>query len=119
MDNRRIDLSLTGHDDFRLAMTLAFKSQYKATGYRIHENHLVLYWVDSPESTPFPYAMELSDVIPFVWGWLQKTQPSSGRPDHDGDNEKGYRVFNEAWGHVFGDYRAFIAITPIWAMYGK
>lgn len=41
------------------------------------------------------------------------------QPDHDGDNEKGWRLYNETWGMVGGDHSAFAAVEPAWAMYGK
>lgn len=63
--------------------------------------------------------MDLDETINFVWGWLEKTSPLTSEPDHDGDNGKGFFIFNESWGHVFGEWQAFIAIEPIWAMYGK
>lgn len=116
MDNRKIDLWL--EDKFELAMQLAM-GVHKAIGYRVHENNMVLYWAKSDKMTPFPYEMSITDATNFVSGWLQKTEPNHPRPDHDGDNEKGFRIFNEDWGHVFGEWQAFIAITPIWAMYGK
>jgi hypothetical protein len=118
MDNRRIDLSLTGKPDFELAMKLAVIGR-KAIGYRVHENHLIFYWAKSEKMTALPYGMEVDEVTNFAWGWLLKNKPSASRPDHDGDNEHGFRIYNESWGHVFGEWEAIIAITPIWAMYGK
>lgn len=41
------------------------------------------------------------------------------KPDIDGDCGKGWRVFNESWGHVYGMYHAICAVQPVWAMYGK
>jgi hypothetical protein len=116
MDNRKIELVMD--DNFELAMQLAIGHR-KTMGYQIHENCMVLYWAKSNKMASLPYEMELQDVISFVKGWLNKTKPNSPQPDHDGDNSQGFRIFNEAWGHVFGEWQAFIAIQPIWAMYGK
>lgn len=88
-------------------------------GYRVHENAIILYWAKSENMIPFPYEMEVKEVTQFVGGWLAKTKPNYPQPDHDGDNEQGFRIYNEGWGHVGGQWEAFIAITPIWAMYGK
>lgn len=118
MDNRHIDVSLAGKADFELAMKLAV-SNHKTIGYRIAENTMILYWTMSDKAAPLPYEMGAEETINFVWGWLQKNPPSGRQPDHDGDNEKGFRIYNESWGHVAGEYQAFVAIAPIWAMYGK
>lgn len=116
MDNRKIDIWLDGN--FELAMQLSI-GRRKVIGYRVHENSIVLYWAKSDKMIPLPYEMDVNDVTQFVAGWLAKTKPDYPKPDHDGDNEQGFRIFNEAWGHVYGEWEAFIAITPIWAMYGK
>lgn len=121
MNNRRIDISAEGKKDFELAIQLSMGKYEKFTtkGYRVFENKLVLYWTKSQQSIELPYEMNIDETINFVWGWLQKTPPIEQEPDHDGDNGKGFRIFNDFWGHVFGEYQAFIAIEPIWAMYGK
>lgn len=68
---------------------------------------------------PLPYPMDCQATTEFVWNWLQQGADYGKQPDHDGDNGKGYRIFNEAWGHVGNDWRAIIAVQPAWAMYGK
>lgn len=117
MDNRTFDLYLEGRKDFELAMKIA--CNHKAIGYEIKEQTLILYWVKHEKMIPLLYEMEVDEVIGFVWGWLERTSPKEKQPDHDGDNEKGFRVYNEDWGHVDNKWEAFVAITPIWAMYGK
>lgn len=67
---------------------------------------------------PLPYPMETTAAIEFAWNWL--AQASYGqKPDIDGDCKKGWRIFNEAWGHVGRDCYAFVAVRPTWALYGK
>lgn len=121
MDNRRIDISLHGKQSFDLAMQLASISNPKTVGFRIHKNHLVLYWSESTNAdySKLPYVMNVPQVTEFAWGWLNSVEPTQEEQDHDGHNGKGFRVFNEAWGHVFGEWQGYIAITPIWAMFGK
>lgn len=63
--------------------------------------------------------MNVEKVTEFAWGCLESNKPTAKEPDHDGDNDKGFRLFTESWGQVFGEYQAFVAIEPIWAMYGK
>lgn len=118
MDNRSIDLTLEGRQDFNHAMRIAIGNK-KTTGYRLHENCMVLYWTESKNSLKLPYPMDTEQTINMVWGWLEYTKPDYPQPDHDGDNGKGFKIFNEAWGHVFGEWQAYIAIQPVWAMYGK
>jgi hypothetical protein len=122
MDNRKIDIHSEGETDFITAMQLATKQGHTQTiGYSLELDGsvMVLYWAKSEKMTPFPYEMSRSEITAFVWGWLQKMKPLGDAPDHDGDNGHGFRVYNEAWGHIMNRWEAFIAITPIWAMYGK
>jgi hypothetical protein len=118
MDNRRIDLCLEWRGDFELAMKIAVAHR-TTVGYRLIDNTLILYWAMSDKAAPLPYEMGAVETTNFVWGWLEKNAPLGRQPDHDGDNGKGFRIYNESWGHVGGEYQAFIAITLIWAMYGK
>jgi hypothetical protein len=79
---------------------------------------LVLFWTADHAMTPLPAPMGPADVEPFVRTWLQAAEYGP-EPDHDGDNSMGWRVYNEAWGHV-GPYRtAICAIEPVWLMHGK
>jgi hypothetical protein len=79
---------------------------------------LVFYWSTTVNMNPFPAPLSYEDVVPFVKAWL-KAADYGQQPDQDGDNGKGCRVYNEAWGHVAGDHYAFVAIEPVWLMYGK
>lgn len=89
-----------------------------------HPMRLVLFWSD-PTGTNFgefhalPAPMSSTDIAPIVKAWLDLEASYGHQPDHDGDNGKGWRVYNEQWGHVAGAYQAFVAIEPVWLMYGK
>lgn len=50
--------------------------------------------------------------------WLKEAKYEN-EPDHDGCNERGWRVFNDAWGRVGDEHGAFVEIQPVWLMYGK
>ncbi|WP_158966189.1 hypothetical protein [Chachezhania sediminis] len=40
--------------------------------------------------------------------------------DADSDNEKGWLLWNDGWGHIEGhDYHSFVAVCPTWIMFGK
>lgn len=118
MDNRNFDMSLEGKKDFDLAMSIAF-GRHEAIGYSIKDGKLILYWTKHPDMVELPYSMKVEDAIPFCWGWLEKNPPKRPAPDHDGDNEQGFRISCDYWGHAAKTYHAFLEIEPIWAMYGK
>lgn len=119
MDNRVFSITSEGDKDFELAMKIAFSRNNKAVGYLVKDNVLIFYWVKSDDMIPLPYEMDVSQATEFSKGWLKSVKPSQREPDHDGDNEIGFSVWCESWGHVNSDYKAFVAIEPIWAMYGK
>ncbi len=75
-----------------------------------HERH--------PELHDLPFGMDAIGAADFARLWLAE-QNYGNEPDHDGDNGKGWRLYNEAWGRVGGHTYSFVAIKPAWAMYGK
>ena len=88
--------------------------------YGVRDNRPDLHGVTiEVEINAFPgKGLDAEAIWPFADAWLKDTH-YGGAPDHDGDNGKGYRIFNEAWGHVCGMYEAFVGIEPAWLMYGK
>ena len=146
MDNRHIDITSEGDDALAIAMKLAWAgapgdraTHYKVvnlvekTGYygeptNSHNTKtvedakgiptMILLWTAERDAVPLPTPMGLEAITGVVTGWL-KDVPRGKQPDHDGSNGHGWRVFNEAWGHVFGHHYAIVAIQPAWAMYGK
>lgn len=117
MDNFHFDMTSKGDKTLRTAMSLF--PQRNVTGYRADaEKGLILYSADSPRATALPFPMTLEQAADFAHGWLEHAD--YGRePDHDGDNGKGWRLYTEDWGHVGGEWQAFAAVQPAWAMYGK
>lgn len=146
MDNRQVDVTSEGDEALWLAIRLAWPGAAggKATHYKTvglakktvyygeptsghststHEvadgtPTLILLWHAERDALPLPYPLELDDAIQFVAGWLRNV-PRGRRPNHDGDNGEGWRVFTESWGHVAGHQYAIVAAQPVWAMYGK
>lgn len=146
MDNRQIDITSEGSKALTLVLTLLWdncpgrkathykvaKYEYKADYYgnptdRHYEKTveseegkqtLILLWHAENGALPLPYPLDLDDAIKFVEGWL-KNADYKDEPDHDGDNGKGWRVFNEQWGYVAGHNYAILGVQPVWAMYGK
>lgn len=82
---------------------------------------LVFYWSDyqnREDVVALPFKMDAAGAADFATRWLAELDYGK-QPDHDGDNEKGWRLYCEGWGHVDGDSSAFVAVAPAWAMYGK
>lgn len=87
-------------------------------GARQATKRLVLFWADHPTMTRFPAQMNATQAEPFILAWLGEA--AYGRePDHDGDNSKGFRIYNEDWGHAAGHWEAFMSVEPIWLLHGK
>jgi hypothetical protein len=90
-------------------------------GKRPKPLRLVFFWSDyekRADMVPFPFKQDAEGAAEFARRWLAEADYGS-EPDHDGDNGKGWRLYNEAWGHVDSDHSAFVAVAPEWAMYGK
>ena len=121
MDNFHIDVTSEGRDMLLLALRLAFRNCPGGTASHFHQADkvLVLFWSTHKDAIPFLTPMDAAGVEPLVSQWLAKADYGS-QPDHDGDNEKGWRVSCDDWGHVkpFG-WPSFVRIEPAWAMYGK
>lgn len=92
----------------------------KVVGWRVDEkpNRLVLYWSNNEGATPLPAPLSGEALLGFVQAWLESVEYGS-EPDHDGSNSRGWRVYNEQWGQVAGNFYAFAAIEPVWLMHGK
>ena len=140
MDNFHIDITAEGNELLANAMKIALNQWIKIVGYVIREpniafkhekyNHLdiparrarmIFLWSDFEKIegfVPFPFVMDAAGCADFAQRWLANVDYGK-QPDHDGDNEKGWRIYNEGWGHVDGLHSAAIAISPAWAMYGK
>lgn len=132
MDNFRIDIMSEGA--IQPAMTLAFGQWHTsgATHYAVRSaspaedrrlarsQRMVLFWTkpSAADAIPFPFKMDAVGAADFATRWLAQADYGH-KPDHDGDNGRGWRLYNECWGHVDDDSAAFVAIAPAWAMYGK
>lgn len=107
------------------ALEIAFQQHSKAVAWAVvplkegsERTRLILFWTNHSEATPLPAPMDCAAAVPFVKSWLSAAD--YGRePDHDGDNGKGCRIYNEAWTHINGMWQAFVAIEPVWLEYGK
>lgn len=124
MDNRHISVQSEGRKSFDLAFQLIFEGAPggKATHYlEDSDKGLVFLWHEEKGASKLPYAMDWKASADLAWGWLQERRHEEYREvlDHDGSNGKGFRVYNEDWGHVAGSFYGILAVLPVWAWYGK
>jgi len=118
MDNFALDITSIENQQLRNAFKL-FSLVRDVVGYSVNDDkEIIFYHSDSPAMHKLPFKMTLEQAADFAYGWLRQANYGP-TPDHDGDNEKGWRLYCEQWGFVHGDRNAFAAVQPIWAMYGK
>ena len=120
MDNFRVDVTSNGN--ILDALKLITRQHSKIKYWKADKDRFLLAWTKPGMSTGWteaPFEMTYEDIAPVIVGWLKNTADYGREPDHDGDNGKGWRVYNEDWGHVDHDFAVFAAVKPVWAMYGK
>ena len=78
-------------------------------------------WCIMIPANKLPYPMGWQAAADLAWGWLTNQPEESYKDylDHDGSDGKGFKVYNEDWGHVAGSHYAFLGVLPVWAWYGK
>ena len=124
MDNFSFDITTDGNLQGWLDCCMV--QYHKAVGWSSHNDEkgqrLVFYWVAPPDRVdgyhPLPSPADSGQICAIAKAWLESVDRGR-QPDHDGDNGRGFRLYNEAWGHVDEHYQAFLALSPAWAMYGK
>jgi len=141
VDNFKIDVVSKGKETLKLALDIALHHEVHVTHYVVIEHKidvnewdkqdkkrttLVLFWSNDesfkPKPSPLPFKMKGEALMSFVWSWLEDTFENDAlgnEPDHDGSNSKGWRIFNETWGHVAGSHYGVVGVQPVWAMHGK
>jgi hypothetical protein len=117
-DNFHIDISAEGDKTLGKAIDLAFNGR-TAEGYIIGDFGLCFLWSlyeKRSGTVAFPFKCNAEAAADFARRWL--AEADYGRqPDHDGDNEKGWHVYNDAWGQVAGMHGSIVAVKPDWQMY--
>lgn len=122
--NFRFDVSSDTRKHFDMAMELAFANCAggKAERYKIDsEKGLILSWGGAESGyEKLVYKMDLEATKEFVWNWVRSADyVDKSCWDSEVDRKKGFRVYNEAWGHIGSDHYAFVAIKPTFMLYGK
>lgn len=119
-DNTRFDMTAV---PIKPALEIAFacSPSGKATHYRVYDNKLVFAWHENAgkEFTKLLVPLTAETAVAVVKDWLAAEGQYGGQPDHDGDNGRSCRIYNESWGHIDHNQYTFVAIEPAWAMYGK
>lgn len=129
MDNRQVDVVSRGKEALGHAVALLFDAHKNgATHFRDfpatpeRPRTLVFYWYEEREAHPFPVRLTVESATELVWNWLQSLKDDEYACAYDDGevwNERGWRAFNEDWGHVFGSHYAFAGFQGRWAWLGK
>lgn len=121
MDNFRIDITSDNKEDFVSAFNIIMNNVpgNKAEGYKMDGDKLILYWhyEDNLGLSKFPRPMFTNDIINFVWSFISNSEYKE--VDLDGSCGRAFRLSNDDWGYINGDYRAFIKVEIKTALYGK
>lgn len=124
MDNFQFDITSDGN--LEQWLTLCMSHNRRSVGYIVDKrvsgpDRLIFFWTE-PEANErinvFPGSADAKLLSAIIQSWLDEV-PYGGQPDHDGSNKKGFRLYNEAWGHIGSHREAFLAVEPAWALYGK
>lgn len=142
MDNRIISIQSKGRKSFDLAFQIMFadtwndKKDQVATHYFEHpDKGLIFLWSDDKFQIKLPdhgdFQTEVAsklltplgwkEAADLSWTWLLN-QPENKYQDwidHDGSMGKGFRIYNEDWGHVAKSHYAILGLVPVYAWYGK
>ncbi len=143
-DNRIFNVNGITIEQLELAVKLLLLNEYgeqiKIRGWYFNPNKgLVLTWHVDKDSKAKPFTdnmgqekpIEEKELVETLWNWLFTDQAKSVvlngydvDADHDGSNEKGWRLYNEEWGCVRDgehtiDHYSVAAFTPAFLWYGK
>lgn len=114
---------ITDDSDIEQSFELAFRKNHKgASGWAEIDGALVFAWGNVSGSdnpfTPLPVRIDGKTAAEMAKAWLE-TQDYGTNPPWDGTHTKGYRLYNESYGHAGGHFQGFAAIKPHWIVYGK
>jgi hypothetical protein len=129
MDNRIFNVNGRGLEMLSQTLKLAFSQSGNklAKCWRfIPEKGFVLFWTDAADAHMLPAPMDADALAPMIHKWMESTDAQQmkcegwdANADHDGDNNPGWRVYVENWGHVADHWQAICAVRPVYLWYGK
>lgn len=112
-------LRVSGESLERLKTVIGLTSA-KAVGYTVDdEKGIIFYRYPRDAMTPFPSELSADRCAEIAYDWLTTKAKYGKKPDHDGDNEPGWLCYCDGWGWVDGFDGSFVAVKPMWMMYGK
>jgi hypothetical protein len=133
MDNKVFNVNGDTKERLLKALELVMGTTTVA-GWRVEKTKgLILLWhVDKDKGTALPTPLDFNATTDIAWAWLNSKEGQEFKPidewdtdtDHDGSNERGWRVYVESWGHIRDgknsiDHYSICAIVPAYCWYGK
>lgn len=124
MDNFSIDITCEGNTRLASALGIVFFDRVTATHYKSEPAtketpaRLVLLSYLSGGASELPFTLTTRNAPAFVMGWLAE-QDMPPEPDVDGSVVRGWRVWCDPWGKIEHLEGAFLAVSPVWALYGS
>ena len=136
MDNRIFNVNGGSKEYFMQAMNLLFTDpEYKtarpmtAKAWAFDkEKGLILLYLDFESGiSKFPVPLNAEAAAEVAWSWLTTSEDAKtvtcegddANLQHDGSNSKGWRIYNERWGHVGRFHGALCAVKPVYLWHGK
>lgn len=136
-DNRQFNVN--GRSEAMLLKALELAAMQNSNtagcfrGWQENEKGMILCWMNNTNGIQaFPgcskpgAGLTASQVLPLVVSWLNSDEAKAimlsdwdADMDHDGSNDRGWRVYCESWGHVGDNRYAICAVTPAWLWIGK
>ena len=119
MDNQIFNINGRGLEALKKTMEI-IQHASSAVGYiEDHKKGLIFFQYKNAKMIPFPSSLSMSQCADLAHTWLEEEVDYPSEPDHDGDNEKGWLLYCEGWGQINAYDASFIAVKPMWCMYGK
>ncbi len=126
MDNKIFNVNGVGDERLLDTLKLAFGSSKVTAWQQTEDSGLILLW-HNEGGNELPAPVDANGVLPLVKQWLdgdfaKKVKFGEMCEKYRGgdvDNEYGWQVYCEAWGHVGGNHYAICGVRPAWAWLGK
>jgi hypothetical protein len=137
MDNKVFDVNGVSKEQLKKTLELVLYDEYdrhaKVPSYTIDPKKGFVLFRDATQGNKFPIPLGYPTLTDIIFEWIHSGVAKNmdligwdANADHDGENDLGFRVYVESWGHVelsspsYGDGQyAICAITPSWIWYGK
>lgn len=105
--------------NLELSLQIAFSGHKTAWGYKSDKDKLVFCWTADDTFIPFVTPIGWEQAVDIVKGWCKDVADYGTEPDNDGHSSKSWRIYCDYWGHVDRNWKAFAAVEPYWAEFGK